>query len=587
MGFLSTLRRDLKGGTKAYKEFNDRRNKWVESQLRASGIEIPEVTTIDHGEGDRQQSIALTASQRARLAAVPGGAGWEQGDNGYVVNPEYQKLQRQFEQEQWAKIGVAEQKAAELRAQWLDTLDPATRQKALDEFKLHSSDMDSINKYGSVATKALLGTIAGGAALAAGGVIGGGATAAPGLSGVDAAMADLAASGGLTGSSFGTAGAAGALPAFDTGVGGLFGSQTAIDTALASGGAGGLVSTAGAGGGALIGSGGIAAPSLAGAGGASAGGGILDVLKQTGTTFDWGNALLTGAGLTSAVAAMLSDPDSIGKGDPNLLAAQLRSLGYQETAVNQIMEIATQQRDANGRLLPLQEEALRFALDAGRTAYAQSQEDRAYAVERRGQLTGLQDKMIADAEQFDTPAEEARRANAAMAGVGKSYADVNAANDRELAAMGVMPGSGRQMALREANASNQSRLAVSAANDARLAARNEGRSLVDRAAGALAGYPAAATGATALGANLGAGQVNTANAGAAGINSGFSAQTGAQQAAAGVAGQLGSNATGMYGVQTSRDLASTAAKNAANENLWAGAGTLLGGLSKWYQTAKP
>ena len=109
---------------------------------------------------------------------------------------------------------------------------------------------------------------------------------------------------------------------------------------------------------------------------------------------------------------------------------------------------------------------------------------------------------------------------------------------------------------------------------------------INRAAGALAGYPAAATSASLLGANLGAGQVNTANAGASGINSGYGAQTGAQQAAAGVAGQLGSNATGMYGVQTSRDLASTAAKNASNENLWAGAGTLLGGLSKWYQSAK-
>lgn len=473
-------------------------------------------------------------------------------------------------------------------AQYLKTLSP---QQQLG-FQQNMADSKSWTRDVGNVLKVVVPMAVGGAGLAATGLFGAGAQGFVGgapLGGAAAGSAPTAASlltsdigiGAASGATSAAAPAAGAaaLPAFDTGVGGLFGSQTAIDTALASGGAGGLGSTAGAGG--------IAAPSLAGAGGASAGGGILDVLKQTGTTFDWGNALLTGAGLTSVVAAMLSDPDSIGKGDPNLLAAQLRSLGYQETAVNQIMEIATQQRDANGRLLPLQEEALRFALDAGRTAYAQSQEDRAYAVERRGQLTGLQDKMIADAEQFDTPAEEARRANAAMAGVGKSYADVNAANDRELAAMGVMPGSGRQMALREANASNQSRLAVSAANDARLAARNEGRSLVDRAAGALAGYPAAATGATALGANLGAGQVNTANAGAAGINSGFSAQTGAQQAAAGVAGQLGSNATGMYGVQTSRDLASTAAKNASNENLWAGAGTLLGGLSKWYQTAKP
>lgn len=290
MGFLSSLRRDIKGGTKAYKDFNNQRNQWVEQQLAASGLDIPQVQP---GIDGAASSIELTPEQQARLLQFPGGAGSDHGDGGFAINHDYVALQRQFEQEQWAKVAAAEEKANELRAQWLDTLDPATKTQALNEFKLHSSDMESINKYGSAATKALLGTIAGGAALTAAGVIGG---AAP-----------SAASGAGSAATAGTSAAT--LPAFDTGVGGLFGSQAAIDSSLAAG-ATGLGSTAGVGGGALLGSGGIAAPSLAGATGAtSAAGAGSSLLDQIGKA---GSAATSAIDATSKAGSLWSSLGALG-----------------------------------------------------------------------------------------------------------------------------------------------------------------------------------------------------------------------------------------------------------------------------------
>lgn len=262
--------------------------------------------------------------------------------------------------------------------------------------------------------------------------------------------------------------------------------------------------------------------------------------------------------------------------DPKLVEAQTKSLGVQDAATQEILAISRQQAALNAELLPLQKEALQFGLDSGRTAYEQSQQDRQYALERRGQLTGLQDQLVSEANKFNSEAEQGTRANAAMAGVGKTYADINAANDRELAAMGVMPGSGRQIALREANAPTLARMSVGAANDARLSARNEGRMLTDRATNALAGYPSTVAGSSGQGAAIGAGGVNTANAGVGGINSGYNALTGAQQAAGGLAGQTGANATGMWNAQANYKLNSDASAN----NWMGGVGALMGGVAR-------
>jgi len=323
------------------------------------------------------------------------------------------------------------------------------------------------------------------------------------------------------------------------------------------------------------------------AAGGGAGGGLLSTLtgaaSKVGDLFGWGNALLGAGTVAGVIGAMTADND-MPAGNEQLLQAQLRSMGYQEDAAKEVMRLAADMRGQMGELLPAQKEALQLALDSGRTAYAQSQADREYQLGQRAKFDAQANAISGEADAFNTPAAERQRAEAAAAGVGKAYADATAATDRTLAAQGIAPGSGRQMAIREAAGVDLARAQVGAANDARLAARNEGRMLRDRALATVAGAPSAASALTNQGALIGTNQVNNANAGASGIYGGYGALTGQQQAAAGIGGMLGGNATSMYGAQNSRDLAATAAKNASNENLWGGIGTLLGGATKWFQT---
>lgn len=264
------------------------------------------------------------------------------------------------------------------------------------------------------------------------------------------------------------------------------------------------------------------------------------------------------------------------KPDPRLVEAQIKSMGVQDDATQEILRIAREQSAQAAELMPMQKEAMQFALDANRTAYDQSQQDRQYALGQRAKLDSLTGGMVDEAKAYDLGAEEAKRSGAAAAGVGKAYGDAIAANDRQLAAMGVMPGSGRQLAIREAAAPDLALRTVGSANTARLEARNEGRMLQDRAASALAGSPGAVQYGTTTGAQLASGGVNTANAGAGGIYSGYGAQTGQQQAAGGLAGSTGANATGMWNAQANYKLQSDQAK----QGWLGGAGALLGGVAR-------
>lgn len=221
--------------------------------------------------------------------------------------------------------------------------------------------------------------------------------------------------------------------------------------------------------------------------------------------------------------------------DPALIAAQIKSMGIQDDAIQKIMANTDE-------LMPIQKAAMQFGLDTSRTAYNQAQDDRAWMLGRRGNLTGLQDTMLKDARAFN----EGDRANQL---VGQAQADVTSAFDnaggiraRNLSRMGVNPSSGKALAM--GNESNIARAVASAgaANKVREAARLEGYSLTDRATNALAGYPAMGMQATGAGAGYGASGIGLANAGLAGMTSGYGAASTA-------AGQMGSNATNMWNAQ--------------------------------------
>lgn len=244
--------------------------------------------------------------------------------------------------------------------------------------------------------------------------------------------------------------------------------------------------------------------------------------------------------------------------DPRLVEAQIRSMGIQDSAIQSILKNSNE-------LLPLQKEQLQFGLDASRKAYEQSQSDRQWMLSRRDLLSGVQDKLVKDAADFNTEARREELAGQAMADVNTAASSARDQSARALARMGVNPGSGRALALDQQTQIAQTAAGAGAANKARESARAEGYALTDRASNALAGYPAMSSAATGSGASFAAGGVGLVNSGLAGQNSGFGS-------AATVAGQLGANATSMWGQQASY-------KNAQDQiNQGESLGGVLGGL---------
>ena len=255
--------------------------------------------------------------------------------------------------------------------------------------------------------------------------------------------------------------------------------------------------------------------------------------------------------------------------DPRLVEAQIRSMGIQDDVIKRVMQQSEE-------IQPLQKEQLQFGLDSARTAYDQSQQDRTWMLDRRGSLTTMQDTLAQDARSFNTEDKANELAGKAMADVNQGFANADGQQTRALARMGVNPSSGKALAMGNQTAIAKATALAAAGSGARDRARTEGYALTDRAANALAGYPAMGMQATGAGAGYGASGTNIANQGLAGMNSGYGA-------AGTMAGQLGSNATGMFGAQASYKVgADKAAADANPMGALIGAGAQLGAASIKY-----
>jgi len=208
-------------------------------------------------------------------------------------------------------------------------------------------------------------------------------------------------------------------------------------------------------------------------------------------------------------------------------------MGIQDSAIGKMVANSDE-------MLPMQKEALRFGLDTSRTAYDQSQDDRGWMLERRGALSGLQDRMVADASKFNTAAERERLAGEAGADVNQAFSGAAGQLTRDMGRAGLNPSDPKYFSMRSRLSSDQALATASAMNKTRQAAKQMGWSLTDRASNALAGYPAMAAGATGAGAGYGSSGLSIANAGLSGMNSGYGA-------AGGMAGSMGGNVTSMWG----------------------------------------
>lgn len=253
--------------------------------------------------------------------------------------------------------------------------------------------------------------------------------------------------------------------------------------------------------------------------------------------------------------------------DPRLTEAQIRSMEVQDDVIQRIV------RNSES-MLPLQREATQFALDQARQGAADTQADRSWMLTRRAMLSGVQDRLVSDANTFDARTRRDELAQEAGADAQIAIANARASSGRDLARRGIIPGSGRagdaRLVLGEAA------LTAGGMNNARRAARAEGYALTDRASNALAGYPAMTTNATGQTVNMALGAQGAANAGAAGMNAGFG------MANAGAA-SMGANATGMWNAQANY-------KNnqdqiaAANDPFNTILGAVAGGVTKWALT---
>lgn len=250
--------------------------------------------------------------------------------------------------------------------------------------------------------------------------------------------------------------------------------------------------------------------------------------------------------------------------DPRLVEAQIRSMGIQDQAIQKLL--------ANSEYLqPLQKEQMQFGLDAAKTGYQQSQEDRGWMLGRRDKLAGVQDQLVSEARSFDTEAKREQLAGQAAADATRSFDAARESSMRAQMARGVNPASGAAQALSQQAELTKALGLTAAKNNARTAARVEGRGLLDRANNALAGYPAMSMQATGQGAGLAGSGINLVNNAGAGMNAGF---TQAGQ----IGGQMGSNATSMWGAQANHQ-----ANMQGGDSGWGNAGAMMGGIASMYK----
>lgn len=219
--------------------------------------------------------------------------------------------------------------------------------------------------------------------------------------------------------------------------------------------------------------------------------------------------------------------------DPRLVQGQLDSMGIQNDAIRQMMK-------NNADLAPLQKQQMQFGLDSAKTAYDQSQSDRTYALGRRDQLTGLQDKSIARANNFNEDSRADQLISQGMADQNSGYSNAMGQNARDMERMGGTPFGAKMQMAQQAGATGYAANAANTAYKMRMGAKAEGINYEATASNQLAGYPSMGMAATGSGAGFGGLGQGYANNGLSGMNSGYGM-------ASSSAASMGGNAAGMYG----------------------------------------
>lgn len=247
--------------------------------------------------------------------------------------------------------------------------------------------------------------------------------------------------------------------------------------------------------------------------------------------------------------------------DPRLVEAQVRSMGIQDDAIQQILTNSNE-------LLPIQKQQMEFGLRSAEEAQGWNREDRQWALGRRGELTKAQDMQMSQLNEFNTDIEADKFAAQARADVQAAAAREFGAQERGLMRRSVNPTSGKFAAMSNERALRTAAMDAGAGTTARNWAKDKKYAMTDRVVNALSGYPSMGMQTTSTGFGGAGVGLQIANQGLAGMNSGFGA-------AGTLGGQMGQNAAGMYGAMASPYASmSNANTNARGEMLGTAIGTV-------------
>lgn len=249
--------------------------------------------------------------------------------------------------------------------------------------------------------------------------------------------------------------------------------------------------------------------------------------------------------------------------DPALVNAQIESLNAQTDIGRRTL--------ANAEAMqPLQREQMEFGLDASKRAYEQTQEDRNYALGKRGQYDTAVNAVLDESGKFDEAVRRQELMQEAKADISREFSGAQEQLTRGLNRAGVAPGSGKALL-----ASQQGELAEAAAKSraglmVTEAAKKEGLALKGQNVAMLGGYPGVAASLTPAGANLGVMGLDTANTALGGMNEGLGAAGKAAGDYGRAAGDMWSGQNRLY-----TDAQATNSKN-NSEMIGSGLGLALG-----------
>lgn len=253
--------------------------------------------------------------------------------------------------------------------------------------------------------------------------------------------------------------------------------------------------------------------------------------------------------------------------DPELIKAHIRSLGVQDKAIESMLANADKMQPyqirqieqgmaMQDRLAPLQEQQLQLGLRAANTAYDQSQEDRQWALMKRGQLDQAQRGLLDEATTFNEGQRRDTMFGEAVGDITQAFDQAEAQGLRTMSRMGVNPNDGKMAAMVNQNNLQEALAKASAGRKVSEAARAEGLQLKSNAANMLSGYPSMGMQASSQGAGFGGMGLTIANNGLAGagnamnfMNAGLSGMNSGFGAVAQMAGNMGNSATNMFGAQ--------------------------------------